>query len=63
MAKDFLKKNSFEYEEYNVAEDDMRREEMLKNTGQMGVPVIVIDGEYIVGFNKQMLATRLNIII
>jgi glutaredoxin len=59
MAKDFFKKNSVDYEEYNVAEDLKAREEMVNKSHQLGIPVIDIDGEIIVGFDKKTLASAL----
>ena len=44
MAKDFFKKNNITYTEFNVASDASRRKEMVEKSGQMGVPVIDIDG-------------------
>jgi glutaredoxin len=56
MAKEFLKDNGVEYVDYNVAEDAAKREEMVKTSGQMGVPFIVIgegdDAEGMIGFNE-----------
>jgi len=52
MAKDFFKANDVEYTEYNVAEDEKKREEMVERSGQMGVPVIFIGEEMIIGFNE-----------
>ena len=56
MAKAFLKENEVEYTEYNVAEDAEKREEMMKVSGQMGVPFIVIgegeEEEGMIGFNE-----------
>ena len=52
MAKDFFTANSIVYTEYNVASDLEKRKEMIEKSGQMGVPVIVIDGEITVGFDK-----------
>ncbi|NCT00128.1 glutaredoxin family protein [Candidatus Parcubacteria bacterium] len=56
MAKTFLKDNNVEYVEYNVAEDIEKREEMMKVSGQMGVPFIVIgegeEEEGMIGFNE-----------
>ena len=56
MAKTFLKHNNVEYVEYNVAEDIEKREEMMKVSGQMGVPFIVIgegeEEEGMIGFNE-----------
>ena len=52
MAKDFITANSIPFTEYNVASDLEKRKEMIEKSGQMGVPVIVIDGELTVGFDK-----------
>lgn len=55
MAKEFFKKNNIEYTEYNVAQDEKAREEMFEKSHQMGVPVIDIDGEIFVGFDRAEL--------
>ena len=55
MAKDFFKKNDVMYEEFDVYSDLMAREEMIKKSGQMGVPVIDINGEIFVGFDQRGL--------
>lgn len=52
MAKEFFKEKGIEYTDYNVAEDQDKAKEMIKKSGQMGVPVIDIDGEIMVGFDK-----------
>lgn len=61
MAKTFFKENKVEYEEKDVAADSAVREEMIAKSGQMGVPVIDIDGQLIVGFDKDRLSELLNI--
>ncbi len=61
LAKEFFKKNNVDYIDYNVAEDVKKREEMIKKSGQMGVPVIDVDGEIIIGFDKPRLIEKLNI--
>jgi len=61
MAKEFFKKNNVEYTEHNVAEDDKAREEMIQKSHQMGVPVIDIEGELHVGFNKSELEKALGL--
>jgi len=61
LAKEFFKKNDIEYIDYNVAEDIEKREEMIKKSGQMGVPVIDINGEIIIGFDKPRLSELLKI--
>ncbi len=59
LAKDFFKKNKVEYTEYNVATDLAKRKEMIEKTGQMGVPVIEVDGEIVVGFDEPRLKEAL----
>lgn len=49
------------YKEYNVATDEKAREEMVRKSHQLGVPVIDIDGQIYVGFNKSELAKALGI--
>ena len=61
MAKEFFKKNNVEYQEKNVAEDDKAREEMVNKSGQLGVPVIDIDGKLMVGFNEGELKKALGL--
>jgi glutaredoxin-like YruB-family protein len=51
-AKDFFRKNNIRFTEYNVARDQRRADEMMRKTGQMGVPVIDINGKIIIGFNQ-----------
>jgi len=52
MAKDFFKANDVAYTEYNVAEDIEKRKEMVERSGQMGVPVIFIGDDMVVGFDE-----------
>ncbi len=61
MAKEFFKKNNIAYEEHNVAEDAKAREEMVNASHQLGVPVIVVDNQVIVGFDQRMLSQALGI--
>lgn len=52
MAKEYFKRSGVEYNEINVEDDQKAAEEMVEKSGQMGVPVIDIDGKIIVGFDK-----------
>lgn len=52
MAKEYFKEHNIQYEEYDVAEDMQKRQEMFEKSGQMGVPVIEIDGKIVVGFDQ-----------
>lgn len=58
-AKKYFKENRIPFTEYNVARDMRRAEEMMKKSGQMGVPVIDVKGKIIVGFNKAELERAL----
>ncbi len=60
-AKEFLKENNIPYKEVNVAADRDAAEEMVRKSGQMGVPVIDANGKIIVGFNKTALKQALNL--
>ena len=61
MAKDWFNENNIDYTEYDVSADAERREEMMKKTGQMAVPVIDVEGELVVGFDKPRLSQLLGI--
>lgn len=62
MAKDFFKKNKVSYAEKDVLSDLTARDEMIKKSHQLGVPVIEVDGNVLVGFDqlrlKEMLGMR-----
>ena len=60
-AKDFFKENNVEYTEIDVAADADKREEMIDMTGQMGVPVIRIDDDAVVGFDEAKVKELLEI--
>ena len=60
-AKEFFTKNKVEYTEHDVANDTAKAQEMIEKSGQMGVPVILIDDEIIVGFDQPKVAKLLNI--
>ncbi len=51
-AKEFFKENNVSYEDINVAEDAEKRQEMIEMTGQMGVPVIKIGNDVVIGFDE-----------
>ena len=62
LAKDFFKAHDIAFTDYNVATDLEKRKEMVVKSGQMGVPVIIIDGQMMVGFDKHTVAKQLGII-
>lgn len=55
MAKEFLDRKKVAYQEVDVAADPKGRDELLKKSGQMGVPVIDVDGEIVIGFDQERL--------
>ncbi|OGD23223.1 NrdH-redoxin [Candidatus Azambacteria bacterium RBG_16_47_10] len=61
MAKDYFKEHNVMYEEKDVTMDMDAQEEMIEKSGQMGVPVIAIDGEMIIGFDQKRIAELLAI--
>jgi len=61
MAKDFFNANNIAYTEHNVASDMEKRKEMVEKSGQMGVPVIIIGSELVVGFNKPKIVQLLGL--
>lgn len=52
LAKDYFNEHGVEYTEYDVASDIDKRKEMVTLTGQLGVPVIVVGDNIVVGFNE-----------
>ncbi|MBI2035814.1 MAG: glutathione S-transferase N-terminal domain-containing protein [Candidatus Liptonbacteria bacterium] len=61
MTKEFFGEHNIQYAEKNVVQDEEARNEMVTKSGQMGVPVIDIDGEIIVGFDEERLGELLKI--
>jgi glutaredoxin 3 len=62
MAKEFFKANNVPFTDYNVGTDTAKRAEMIDKSGQMGVPVIVVDNkDLIVGFDQARLSSLLGI--
>lgn len=59
LTKDYLKEKNIEFQEIDVAANASAANEMVKLSGQMGVPVIDIDGQIIVGWNKSALEEAL----
>jgi glutaredoxin-like YruB-family protein len=59
--KKFLEKNEVEYKDFNVAQDEEALKEMKEKTGQMGVPVVEIGEDVVVGFNKKKISKLLEL--
>ncbi len=61
MAKDFFAEKGVQFTDYNVGEDIEKRKEMVEMTGQMGVPVIRIGDDVVVGFDQHKVSELLGI--
>lgn len=59
--KEFLKEHGIEFEDIDVSQDKEAAREMIEKTGQRGVPVAQIDGDFVIGFNKEKISKLLNI--
>jgi len=58
---EFLKEKGIKFEEIDVSKDKKAKEELIKKSGKMEVPVIEIDGQIVVGFDKEKIVKLLNI--
>ena len=56
LCKDWFKEKKLEYTEYNVANDLDKRKEMVDITGQLGVPVVKIGNDVLIGFNPEKMS-------
>lgn len=61
MSKEYFKEHNVTYTEHNVATDMEKRQEMIEKSGQMGVPVVYIGDEMIIGFDKRRFDELLGI--
>lgn len=61
MVKEFLDKHSIQYAQKDVAQDTEARDEMIQKSGQMGVPVTIINDKVIIGFDQARLKEALGI--
>ena len=60
MAKNYFKENNVPFEDVDVSADQSKAREMVQKSGQMGVPVIDIDGQVIVGFRPDVFEELLS---
>jgi glutaredoxin-like YruB-family protein len=60
-AKEFFDENGIEYTDHDVSEDQQKRQEMVEKSGQMGVPVIFVSDEMVIGFDKDRLSELLGV--
>ena len=55
QAKEFFKEKGLKFTDFDVSKDPAKAEEMKEKSGQLGVPVIDIDGKITVGFDKEKI--------
>jgi glutaredoxin len=60
MVKEFLSQKGAVFKEYDVSQDRAAAQELMKKTGQMAVPVITINGDTIIGFDRARLEQALS---
>ena len=58
-VKEFLKVQGVAFEDIDVVSDKDARRDMVEKTGQMGVPVIEVDGDYVIGYDEGKLKEKL----
>jgi len=61
MVKEFFKQNNIEFENIDVSADQKAAQEMVQKSGQMGVPVIDIAGQLVIGFDKKRIVELLGL--
>lgn len=61
MAKDFLKDKKIKFQDIDISKDHKAADEMIRKSGQHGVPVIEVDGKLIIGFDKEALKKALKL--
>jgi len=59
--KNFLKENKIQFEDIDVSQNEVAQKEMIDKSGQMGVPVVDIDGQIIVGFDQERIKQLLKL--
>ena len=52
MVKEYLSQKGITYTEHDLSADYNKAREMVQKTGQMGVPVVIIDDNVVIGFNR-----------
>ncbi len=61
MAKDFFTANNVAFTDYDVSTDEAKRSEVVERSGQMGVPVIFIGDEMVIGYNEPKIKELLGL--
>jgi glutaredoxin len=53
MAKEWFQKNNIQYEEFDISQDEIKQNELMKKVGRLVVPIIEVEGDIMVGFNEE----------
>ena len=61
VAKDYLKERGIDFEEIDVSKNEKAVQELIEKTGHLGVPILEIDGEIVIGFDKEKIDKILNL--
>ena len=61
QVKEYFAEHNVEYTEHDVSTDAEKRTEMIQKSGQMGVPVVLVGEDMMIGFNEEKLAGMLGI--
>lgn len=61
LLKDWFKQNNVVYAEYDLSQDAVKRDEIVKKTGQMAVPIVEIGNDIVIGFDKSKLSELLGL--
>lgn len=61
LLKEYLKENKIEFEDVDVSQDEEALNEMVRKTGAMAVPVLEVDGQIVIGFDKEKIDKLLNL--
>ena len=61
VLKEFFKEHNVEFEEIDISKDEKARNEMIKKSGRLEAPIVEIDGQIVVGFDKEKIVKLLKI--
>lgn len=59
--KEFLKEKGIEFQDIDISKDEKAMEELIQKTGKMEVPILEIEGELVIGFDKTKIVNLLGI--
>jgi glutaredoxin-like YruB-family protein len=59
--KEFLKEHNIEFEDIDISKDEKVKDDIIKRSGAIGAPIIEVDGEIVVGFDKGKIVKLLGI--